>query len=89
MYSFIKITSLLLVLGSITSIPKVFSDNRSGGQGKTNIYNLYCPDGNWKHTWKEKEGHFHSCEGGMPSGGENDAKTCNTECYQTNKNPYD
>ena len=86
MFNLLKITSLLLVFGSFTSIPKAFSDNKDR---YTNEYNLYCPDGNWKHTWKEKEGHFHSCEGGMPSGGENDSKTCNTECYQTNKDPYE
>ena len=55
MFSLLKITSLLLVLGSITSTPKAFSDNN--GKKDTDTYSLYCPDGNWKHPWKKLYGH--------------------------------
>ena len=87
MFNLKKITLILLVLGSFTSIPKAFSDNN--GKKDTDTYSLYCPDKSWKHPWKEIDGHFHSCDGGMPSGSKTDRKTCNSECFQTNKNPYD
>ena len=85
MFNLIKITSLLLIFGSITSIPKALSDNKGH---YTQTYSMYCPDGNWKHDWKKIDGHYHGCDGGMPGEG-TDSKTCTTECYQTNKDPYD
>tara|TARA_A100001011_G_scaffold387330_1_gene464916 strand:+ start:7174 stop:7449 length:276 start_codon:yes stop_codon:yes gene_type:complete len=66
---------------SATSL-EVLADSKSN---YTTTYDMKCPDGKWKHTWKKIEGHYHSCTNGYQGddvmGSE---KNCTNTCAESN-----
>ena len=76
----IMTVSAFAVLSS-TSL-EVLADSKSS---YTNTYDMKCPDGNWKHSWKKISGHYHMCTDGY-QGDEaiGSKKYCNDNCATTN-----